>query len=298
MAVATSGAAVSPGMGSGKTTSSQAMLMTLMNIRLGFWTPTPNQDAWRLPQARLWPYYSLREFLSQTNDLSSYCYLTDGGHFDNLGLYSLVERGCRFIVAVDAVADPVPCFSDLGNAIRRCRIDFNVDINIDITPFQRSKADPFANQHFVVGEIIYTEDHAKFLGWHDTSLAARTGVIVYVKSSLIEHEKGLPADVRQYGIENSDFPQQSTVDQWFDESQFESYRQLGWHSMLAAFSKVSTDPNQSNARVLQTVESDAEVIESQLELEGLGNGPRPPLQTTVPPDGAARLFELVKQTRV
>jgi hypothetical protein len=94
MAVATSGAAVSPGMGAGKTTSSQAVLMTLLNLRLGFWAPTPGGEHWESRQARLWPFHTLREFLSQTNDLSSYCYLTDGGHFDNLGIYSLVERGC------------------------------------------------------------------------------------------------------------------------------------------------------------------------------------------------------------
>ena len=60
----------------------------------------------------------MREFLSQTNDLSSYCCLTDGGHFDNTGLYSLVQRGCRHIVVVDCGADPAPpSFEDLGDAL-------------------------------------------------------------------------------------------------------------------------------------------------------------------------------------
>lgn len=241
MAVATSGAAVSPGMGAGKTTSSQAMLMTLLNIRLGFWAPSPGGEHWESRQTRLWPLHTLREFLSQTNDLSSYCYLTDGGHFDNLGIYSLVERGCRYIVVVDAVADPEPCFSDLGNSIRRCRIDFNADIDLNITPFLKSKNDPVVNQHCSVGQITYSKEHVEKLGWKDVSLAARTGVIVYIKSSLLRNEKELRADVRQYGIENSDFPQQSTVNQWFGEAQFESYRQLGKHCCLSAFDKVTID---------------------------------------------------------
>ena len=241
-AVATSGAAVSPGMGSGKTTSSQTMLMTLLNLRLGFWAPTPNGENWESPYARLWPFYLLRESFSQTNDLSSYCYLTDGGHFDNLGLYSLVERGCRFIVMVDAVADPQPCFSDLGNAIRRCRIDFNAEIDLDITPFLKAKDDQFAKQHYVVGNIVYSEKHVKRLGWKNTTPENRTGIIVYIKSSLLNNEKALRTDVRQYGIENSEFPQQSTIDQWFDEAQFESYRQLGRHSALSVFDQINNGP--------------------------------------------------------
>jgi predicted acylesterase/phospholipase RssA len=249
-AVATSGAAVSPGMGAGKTTASQSMLMTLLNLRLGFWAPTPSGEHWESPYARLWPFYLVRESLSQTNDLSSYCYLTDGGHFDNLGLYSLVERGCRYIVVVDAVADPQPCFSDLGNAIRRCRLDFNAEIDLDITPFIKSRRSPFAKQHYVVGSILYAEKHVKQLGWNDTTEPARTGVVVYIKSSLVKDEKSLRADVRQYGIENAEFPQQSTIDQWFDEAQFESYRQLGNHCVRSLFDKLAQDPHQQTREAL------------------------------------------------
>ncbi len=236
-AVAVSGAAVSPGMGAGKTTASLAMLMTLMNVRLGYWAPTPSGEEWDAGQARLWPFYMMREFLSQTSDLSSYCYLTDGGHFDNLGLYSLVERGCRYIVVADAVADPEPCFSDLGSAIRRCRIDFGADIDLDITPFiKESKDNRFARQHYAVGTINYSRKHADKLGWKQG--ADLTGVVIYIKPSLLKDETSMRADVRQYEIENSGFPQESTVDQWFDEAQFESYRKLGEACAEAAFGKV------------------------------------------------------------
>jgi hypothetical protein len=280
-AVATSGAAVSPGMGSGKTTASLAMLMTLLNVRLGFWAPTPSGGKWQSPQARLWPFYTLREFLSQTNDLSSYCYLTDGGHFDNLGLYSLVERGCRYIVIVDAVADSEPCFSDLGNVIRRCRIDFNADIDLDITPFiKASKDDKFATAHFIAGQITYSEKHVRKLGWkkrddkEELTKEERTGVIIYIKPSLLKNEKGMRADVRQYGIEKSDFPHQSTVDQWFDEAQFESYRRLGQHCIFKAFEKIEEDPNKKRREKLAeqldaalSVAERNELVELQKESE-------------------------------
>jgi hypothetical protein len=121
---------------------------------------------------------------------------------------------------------------------------------LDITSFIKPKDDPVVNQHYAVGQIVYSEEHVKKLGWNDTTLSARTGVIVYIKSSLLRNEKELRADVRQYGIENAAFPQQSTINQWFDEAQFESYRQLGKHCCLNAFDKVATDPHKEKREEL------------------------------------------------
>jgi hypothetical protein len=203
------------------------MLMALMNVRLGFWAATPNQPRWQTPRPRLWPFYLVREFLSQTNDLSLYCYLTDGGHFDNTGLYALVQRGCRHIVFVDCGADPDPCFSDLGDAIRRCRIDFGAEIDLAVENFRPAEEGGLAEKdrtHYVVGEILYSKQHAQDLGWTDTSKEARRGKVVWIKPSLLDDD---PAEVQQYSLENKVFPQQTTADQWFDEAQFESYRRLG-----------------------------------------------------------------------
>jgi hypothetical protein len=310
-AVAVSGAAASPNMGSRTPSASLAMLMTLLNVRLGYWAPTPNKDLWDSPQAQLWPFYVLREFLSQTNDLSSYCYLTDGGHFDNTGVYSLVERGCRYIVLADCGADPRPCFSDLGDVIRRCRIDFDARIKLDIEPFIDKKAAD--GVHFIVGEIKYSPAHLSKLGWTPTRMREHAEQLVESalrekeekkrksgekeedagqssapgpeeqekasrekereKEKLIEEKmkdlhKGrivvfkpavrqdVSADVRQYGIENPVFPQQGTSDQWFDEAQFESYRQLGYicarrltDKLGAAFNPVSSEDPLSPADV-------------------------------------------------
>ena len=235
-AVAVSGAAASPNMGARSSSAALAMLLALLNVRLGFWAPTPNQPRWQSPRPRLWPFYLLREFLSQTNDLSLYCYLTDGGHFDNTGLYSLVQRGCRHIVFVDCGADPEPCFSDLGDAIRRCRIDFGADIRLGVENFRPpEKEDQQATpkKHTVVGEIVYSEQHARDLGWVDLSEPARTGTVVWIKPALLKDD---PAEVRQYALENRVFPHQTTADQWFDEAQFESYRRLGETSAEEAVS--------------------------------------------------------------
>ena len=233
-AVAASGAAVSTNMGAKKPTAALAMLMTLLNVRLGYWAPTPNREGWNSSQPRLWPFYLVREFLSQTNDLSDYCYLTDGGHFDNTGLYSLIERGCRYIVLVDCGADPKPCFEDFGEAIRRCRIDFGTEIELSLDPFLKKGRDK-SNQCFAVGKICFAREHLLSLE-HTTDDCfdedSLTGTIVYFKPTVLEN---VTPDVRQYRIENGDFPQQGTTNQWFDEAQFESYRRLGEFCANRAF---------------------------------------------------------------
>jgi hypothetical protein len=231
-AVAASGAAVSPSMGAKKPTSALAMLLTLLNVRLGYWAPTPNKKGWNSSQPRLWPFYLVKEFLSQTNDLSDYCYLTDGGHFDNTGLYSLIERGCRFVVLVDCGADPrPPRFEDLGEAIRRCRIDFDTEIDLKLDVFRGGQS-PTPTSCFSVGKIRFSEKHLRTLALAGNGKGygpqrdefKREGIIFYVKPSVIPKAT---ADVRGYGFENKFFPQQPTTNQWFGEAQFESYRRLG-----------------------------------------------------------------------
>lgn len=222
-AVATSGAAASPNMGSRTPSAALAVLLTLFNVRLGLWVPTPHKVHWRAAQARLWPFYLLRESFSQTNDLGSYCYLTDGGHFDNTGLYSLIERGCRTIVLVDNGADPKPpTFDDLGEAIRRCRIDFGAEIELTVSRFRNGTPEP---AHYTLGTVHYATAHLRELG---IEAGEMHGQIVWIKPSLVGTE---PADVVQYGFQNPVFPQQATSDQWFEEAQFESYRQLALESV-------------------------------------------------------------------
>jgi hypothetical protein len=221
-AMGISGAAASPNMGAKGVSGAQAMLLALMNVRLGFWAPNPGRPSWQARAPKLWPWHLLLECLSVTTDTARYCYLSDGGHFDNTGLYPLVQRGCRLIVVIDCGADPEVCFADLGDAIRRCRIDFRADINLDIDqlrPLAHSKLSP---RHCVVGTLRYARDHLDAIG--DPLRDRPQGHLIWIKPSLAY---GDPADVRQYGFENTPFPQQTTADQWFSEQQFESYRKLG-----------------------------------------------------------------------
>jgi hypothetical protein len=242
-AIAVSGAAASPNMGSLTPSTPLVMLMALLNVRLGFWAPTPNQVEWESPQARLWPVYLLREFFSSTTDQGPYCYLTDGGHFDNTGVYSLVERGCRYVVMVDCGADPRTVFDDLSNLVRRCRIDFHAEINLDpLDPLRYETAVP-ERKHFVIGTITYDRAHLQALGRTDADLQADPsllyGYIVLVKPTAVP---SIAVDVRRYGQKSTEFPQETTTDQWYDEAQFESYRRLGEVSGRAVFTTLLTNP--------------------------------------------------------
>jgi hypothetical protein len=60
----------------------------------------------------------------------------------------------------------------------------------------------------------------------------RTGQILVIKPRLTS---AAPHDVRQYKTQNHDFPHETTADQFFDDVQWESHRQLGYSQGRALF---------------------------------------------------------------
>lgn len=194
-------------------------LMTLFNVRLGYWIRNPKHtstDEWRKHLKPLWYYYLFRDMFGRGLDENAWnIHLSDGGHFENLGIYELVRRRCKFIIASDAGRDPDFEFADLGRAVERVRADFGVIIDINLSDLQSwtpgSTVKPYA-----IGTINYglKENGEK-----------QTGILLLVKSSLIEE---MSADVVAYHAQNNSFPDQSTGDQFFDEDQFEAYRELGF----------------------------------------------------------------------
>jgi hypothetical protein len=214
-AMAISGAAVAPNMGY-QSSGPLAFLMTVFNVRLGWWLGNPHLDAWRESGPGWGLNYLLTELFGLTTDRRKYIYLSDGGHFENLGIYELVRRRSTLIIACDAEQDGDMTFGGLGNAIRKCRTDFGVEIEIDVSRLRKG-ADGFSQEHCAVGTIRYPDRNGN---------GPVTGTLVYIKSSITGDE---PTDVLEYRSRNSSFPHQTTADQFFDESQFESYRKLGYH---------------------------------------------------------------------
>lgn len=219
-AIAISGAAVNPNMGY-HSSPAVTFLLTLFDARLGWWLPNPNHPM--RPQVDSTPFFArwlIAEMLGRTHDGGKYVHLSDGGHFENLGLYELVRRRCRFILSVDAAADPERGFADLGNAVQKCRIDFGVDIHIDVSAL-RPQADGLAARSCAVGSIEYPD--------------GSRGTLLYVKPTLTGEE---PTDIQHYARSHPSFPHEPTSDQYFDEAQFESYRRLGQDVMLRALEPV------------------------------------------------------------
>ena len=235
-AMSISGTAVSPNWGFYSTPSVTALL-TLFNARLGAWLGNPRRKTWMDFGPRLGLLYLFNEMLGRTNDHSDYVYISDGGHFEDLGVYELIRRRCRFIVACDGGADPNFSLQDLGNMIRKVRIDFGIRIEIDVEALRASGADKRSGSHVAVGKILYgdVDGTAANAAKKDPDLLFRPeneeGVFVYIKAALTGDE---PPDLLNYVAEHPDFPNETTLDQFFTESQFESYRALGYHSVTAA----------------------------------------------------------------
>ena len=209
-AMATSGAAVSPNMGRA-TTTSNAILMTLLNVRLGTWLLNPNESYTERGSRRPVVWFWLKELFGTASAKDRFIYLTDGGHFDNSAIYELLKRRCKYILAVDASSD----IGNLATVARLARIDFGIQMDVDLKPFTPDPASGLSELPYVVARL----HHAPVQGDRETE-----GVLGWVSTARTPDQK---PDVTGYAEENREFPFHSTGDQFFDQSQFESYRQLG-----------------------------------------------------------------------
>lgn len=229
-AMAISGAAVNSNMGY-HSSSLLSLLLTIFNVRLGAWLSNPRSEAGIVrggegQKTKLWaklratPVASMmREAFGITNEDMPYVQLSDGGHFDNLGLYELLARRHKVVIAVDAGADPHSQFSDLGIAAKLAQLDLGAKIifepadkeNLTISQDGTQKAT------HVLAKLDYGD--------------GRNGVLLYLKSGMVGDE---PVSVEGYKRSNSKFPHDSTADQWMGETQFNAYMLLGEHMMRKA----------------------------------------------------------------
>jgi hypothetical protein len=244
-AITISGAAASPNMGY-HSSPFVTFILTLLNVRLGAWLGNPGQAGDHTFQLG-YPKSSVRpiidEALGLTNDKSPYVYLSDGGHFENLGLYEMVLRRCHFIVVSDAGEDPECSFADLGEAVRKIRLDFGIPIDFDqMSIYPRSQIDA-AKQHghnCAIGRIRYSAVDGS---------TAPDGIIIYIKPVCYGDE---PRDIYEYFKRSETFPNESTADQFFSESQFESYRMLGAYTMEKLCTVGGGDFRSFTAEILKT----------------------------------------------
>jgi len=265
-----SGAAFSTGLGS-RTSLGLSLLCGLANVRLGYWWNSGVSPSWRSGGRRPWPLekifavqsYLFSEFLSRFSGTSRrHWYLSDGGHFENMGAYELIRRRLARIMLIDAEADPHYTFDGLANLIRKARLDFGARIEF-LTEKGIEECVPQAHRHLfgtleqlrrgkwsqepvkerLIDRLRLTVDEPVDEARHSLAHAALArvtfvdepaweGWLLYIKPTLVGDE---PADIVQYHRAHLPFPQETTADQFFDEAQWESYRMLGYHIGLDVF---------------------------------------------------------------
>lgn len=221
-AIATSGAAFSSHMGLGSIPPLRALL-TLLNIRLGCWIRQPEDGGTGKP-AR--PGFSclLREMTGlRMSEKHPWLNLSDGGHIENLATYELLRRRCKFIVCVDGEADPDFTFHGFMTLVRHARIDLGVRIDAKLDDIRPDPATGLSRSHYHLCRIHYP--------------GGGSGLLLYLKLSVTGNESEL---IKRYRGSHPAFPHQSTLDQFFDEEQFEAYRQLGAHVAEGLFAPCLT----------------------------------------------------------
>ena len=287
-AMAISGAAASSNMGS-NSIKALTPTLALLNVRLGYWLKNPRYVTETAKPERT--FYLWSEISGRLYENSDSVYLTDGGHIENLGVYELLRRRCKVIIAVDAEADASMNFSSLMTLQRYARIDLGIRIDLPWAPIRTCTlvqmngnagkpppssppADP-DRAHVAIGTIDYG--------------GGEKGYLVYIKSSLTGDENDY---IRDYARRNDRFPHETTGDQFFSEEQFEVYRALGFH-MTHGFLSDAPDAhdvivNTEKERCVKRKFSDGGVASIKAVREALGKEVRvPPAGPTTPGGGAA-----------
>lgn len=237
--LAISGAALGTGMGSNTRTGTAALLFTSA-IRLGYWnenllirkrkyiaTTAEKLDRHdRKIKPETFPHLraligEMLAFFPGMN--SSLWYVSDGGHFDNTGVYALLKRRVPLIVLADCGADPDYHYEDVENLVRKARIDYATRIEF----LDNSVVEPALAGRFTTPDLLtQRENPAPFMlariCYPDREDYA---ALIVVKPHLIAD---LGLDTERYAARQPAFPQQPTSDQFFDENQWEACHTLGW----------------------------------------------------------------------
>jgi hypothetical protein len=238
-AVAMSGAALSPSMGK-ETRWPLRYLMALANIRLGVWVPNPRKiemytgqqreatDETRRSRLRFvrngprrrrhYPrprsFRLLFELLGWNTIDATHLYVTDGGHYENLGLVELLRRGCSEVYVFDASNDD---FGAIGDAVTLARSELEVNVNVDCTTLDPDKTTGLSSADCVEGTI-------RFRDVDSGGEKPLEGELYYARLTLTATS---PTDARAYARKDTRFPHDPTSDQLYTDQRFEAYRSLG-----------------------------------------------------------------------
>ena len=245
-AMAISGAAFASAMG--RMNKGFQSLLAVSGARLGTWLPNPTFVKYAKDHAAepLYPKalpsmrgagYFYRELFGINKLHARLVQVTDGGHYENLGLVEALRRRCRLIYVIDGGGDTPPLLSGLSDAIRLARFELGVEIELDERgDYGAPKLAPGSSERFGEGNAFYSLKSRLTEGSVVRGLirypaaaglgADSTGMLVVAKAVLWDD---LPDWVLTYGAGGSgaSFPNDKTSDQWFNEAQFAAYTELG-----------------------------------------------------------------------
>ncbi|MBV8900753.1 MAG: patatin-like phospholipase family protein [Verrucomicrobia bacterium] len=201
----------------------KSFLLTLLNARLGWWLGNPmTRKKWER-DSPLWACGPMIcELFSLTDRDADFLNLSDGGHFDNTGGYEMLQRRCRRILLIDAETTR----KGISNLSMRARVDFGIDLRL------------IAQAKGGCPVELYSVDYPA----EGDAEPPFQGQLVRVYPALGELSSWSSFENVQYKSVHSDFPDDPIFNQFFAESTFESYRQLGFDILRTALKDEGSDP--------------------------------------------------------
>jgi hypothetical protein len=248
----------------GKMTRPERFLFAVGNLRLGVWYPNPRfladpvERSWYdVHQPRAW--YLVKEAFGIHKADDRWVYLTDGGHYENLGLVELIRRGCREIYCFDASGDRPDTFGTLADAMRLARAELDVEIQLDTTAMLTPNSEGLSPLGVWVATVRFPGE-AEPTGW---LVLAKLSVPATAPLDIIDLARSLPS-----------FPNHPTADQLYTDQKFEAYRALGHHlgQQAAALANDLRRRRRAGRSVLQAVEDVSRAWSKQAEGEPHANG--------------------------
>jgi hypothetical protein len=243
-AVAISGAAFASAMG--RHAAAFQTLLALSNVRLGTWLPNPaylsqlssQHPDWRLPTLprirRL--TYLAREVFGRYSHEQRLLLVTDGGHYDNLGLVEILRHKCRTVFCIDASGDTPPFPQTLYEAITLAYEELGIRIELSDEEYKlhpgtavMADDDPLSSMKSRLSEIVAVKGtitypfNFKLEGEEEPS---DRGTLIFAKALLA---RDMPGELLAYAQATPIFPRDETGDQWFTQDQFDNYLGLGRH---------------------------------------------------------------------
>ena len=196
---------------------------------------------WRVMQPTLGMLWA--EAAGHTSYRATWINVTDGGHYDNLGLVEGLRRGARNIVVLDASGDGTGTWFTVGGAMALARTDVGIEIDLDPTTMVRNG--PVRAAALGRGQVRRPWAHGTFSGpdgragpgrgsgnGHASGAGQAPGGNIWICK--LGWWEAAPWDVRAYAAGHPSYPCESTLQQLYDGAEFEAYHELGARAVAAA----------------------------------------------------------------